>query len=114
MTCWNEKQASMSLVHGLRWADNGSMTNQRPTQETTTGFAGAPFSAAQFRQAMGPGYQVATFREQPVLNGCQPTFARPIPLPKPNLARRPRLQFRFPFRIGRGLSHRLLGALVAG
>ena len=104
----------MSLVHGLRWADNGSMTNQRPTQETTSGFAGAPFSATQFREAMGPGYQVATYRERPVLTGSQPTFARPVPLPKPKLPRRPRLQIRFPFRVWRGLTHRLLGAAVAG
>jgi hypothetical protein len=30
------------------------------------------FSALHFRQAMGPGYQVAAFTDQPVITGLRP------------------------------------------
>ena len=90
------------------------MTKHRPTQETTNCFSADQFSTAQLREAMGPGYQAALFREQPVLMGCQPTFNRPVPLPKPTIPSRPRLRLRLPFRIGRGFAHRLLGTLAAG
>ena len=104
----------MSLAYDLDQEDNQSMTKQRPTQETTNCFPAGQFSTAQFREAMGPGYQAALFREQPVLMGCQPTFTRPVPLPKPTMPRRPRVRLRLPFRVRRGFAHRLLGALAAG
>lgn len=90
------------------------MTKQRPTLETTTQPSGTYFSATQYREAMGPGYQIALFREQAALIGCQPTFDRPVPLPKPKIPTRLRLRLRLPFRVGRRLAHRTLGGLAAG
>lgn len=85
------------------------MTKQQPFQETTN-----CFSADRIRQAMGPGYQAALFRDQPALTGCQPIFHRPVPLPKPTLPRRPRIRLRMPFSFRRSFVGRLTGALIAG
>lgn len=122
MTGWNENQTTMSLAHGLVEADNGSMTKHHPFQETN-----ACFSTDAFREAMGPGYQAALFREQPSLIGGQPTFTRPIPMTcdpgtcvrtaKQAVAsarmRSPQRRFRLrmPIGLARGIAQRLLGAM---
>lgn len=114
MTGWNENQPPMSLVHGLGQEDNESMTKQRPTQETTTQPSGAYFSAAQYREAMGPGYQIALFREQPTTTGAptpvraKPSIARTRTRTRPTRrTRRPALRLRLP-RIAIGF-RRLVG-----
>jgi hypothetical protein len=57
MTDWNEKNDYMSLVICGDWLDTGSMDNTNIKQNTPVhGFCAAPW-----REAMGPGYQAATF-----------------------------------------------------
>lgn len=68
MTDGNEKYEIMSLESSGHRADTGDMSDRDTPR--TTGDRG--FSASRFRQAMGPGYQVATFTDQPAITGIRP------------------------------------------
>jgi len=90
MTHWNKKQPAMSLVFGWLGADTRCMTNHHQPQSASK----PGFSAPEYRRAMGPGYQVATFREQPILMGeaviVTSSGALPEPLRRPRRVRRTR------------------------
>ena len=58
----------MSLESWPVRADTGDMSYFDGKHDST----GRGFSASLFRQAMGPGYQVAAFTEQPAITGLRP------------------------------------------
>lgn len=61
MTHWNKKQSVMSLAHRPERAHSEPMTFQHDPK--------SPFNPTSFREAVGPGYGVATFRDQAELTG---------------------------------------------
>ena len=67
MTDRNEKHANMSLASWPARADNGHMSNTNPTHQDRHN--DSSFSASTFRQAMGPGYQIAAFTDLDAIAG---------------------------------------------
>lgn len=71
----------MSLDILVAREESGGMTHHNRNQTTPT----SGFSAAQYRQAMGPGYQVATKVDHPDLYNQQ--LARSVTLGHPTVGR---------------------------
>ena len=77
MTDWNKKQSYMSLAHFGVEAENGTMSKH--SQDNPLLNTHRPnFSPSEYREAMGPGYSVALFREQQALTGEVTPMARRV------------------------------------